>query len=148
MNVITYKSSMVGVLALVCSAALGQESKTIRKEVASPKTQYSYYLHVEVTDGVDMDQVWSSFSDCLRGLQYGFMRGRYVEGEGTGNSEDAIPSGGSIDEKGTDAIIGPFKSKKELEAASDNVKECLSSAGHKLKVGPFGHWIIYFKLKK
>ncbi len=141
----TCKKSLAGVfiLSLVYSVASGQGRDTLGRKSES---SYNYFLHVEVTDGVEMDEIRSEFSSCLKKLKYGFAHGSYVEG--TGNSDGPIPSNGTIDTLGTNVIVGPFYSAKQLEEASEGVKECLASTATKLKLGPFGHWIIYFRLRK
>lgn len=109
-----------------------------------PPATYAYYLHVEVTDGADMNALWPALHDCLRAHKYRTQRGSYVEV--TEQTDGFIPLG-TINDEGSDAIVGPFNSPAELEAATETVKECLESVARQLDMGTLSHWLISFKKK-
>lgn len=141
-------------LLCICSIASGQgKTSGAAKPAAvdSAKSKHNFYFNVDVSDGVDMDQIWPGFSNCLRKHQYQCFRGTFdweMDDSQEEEPGDAITSSGTINRDGTGAIVGPFNSKQELEAALENVKSCLDLSAHKVGVRSFSHGVMYFKQKK
>jgi hypothetical protein len=134
--------------------ASGQDKTTGAAKPAiadSSRSKYNFYFNVDVSDGVDMDLIWSGFSTCLREHQYQCFRGTFdwkMDDSREEEPGDAVTSSGTINRRGTGAIVGPFNSKQELEAALENVKSCLDLAAHKVSVRSFSNGVLYFKQKK